>query len=68
MPPLPHLLFIVDEFAELLTVRPDFNGLFTTIGRIGRSIGVHQLLASQRLDDGRLRGLESFLSYRLALW
>lgn len=67
LPPLPHLLVIVDEFAELLTAKPDFLDIFTATGRIGRSIGVHQLLASQRLDDGRLRGLESFLSYRLAL-
>lgn len=67
LPPLPHLLVVVDEFAELLTATPDLLDLFTTIGRIGRSIGVHQLLASQRLDDGRLRGLESFLSYRFAL-
>ena len=65
--PLPALMLIVDEFAELLTARPDFIDLFTAVGRIGRSIGVHQLLASQRLDDGQLRGLESFLSYRLAL-
>ncbi|GMA39342.1 type VII secretion protein EccCa [Mobilicoccus caccae] len=65
--PLPHLLVVVDEFAELLTATPDLLDLFTTIGRIGRSIGVHQLLASQRLDDGRLRGLEAFLSYRFAL-
>lgn len=65
--PLPHLLVVIDEFAELLAAVPDIHDLFTTIGRIGRSIGVHQLLASQRLDDGRLRGLEAFLSYRIAL-
>jgi len=33
--------------------------LFLQIGRIGRSIGVHLLLASQRLEEGRPRGLES---------
>ncbi len=33
----------------------------------GRSLGVHLLLASQRLEEGRLRGLESHLSYRIAL-
>ena len=38
-----------------------------TIGRLGRSLGLHLLLASQRLDEGRLRGLESHLSYRIAL-
>ncbi|WP_338061482.1 type VII secretion protein EccCa [Prauserella marina] len=65
--PLPALLVIVDEFSELLTARPDFIDMFVQIGRVGRSLGVHLLLASQRLDEGRLRGLESHLSYRIAL-
>jgi ESX secretion system protein EccC len=65
--PLPSLLIICDEFSELLTARPDFIDLFVQIGRIGRSIGVHLLLASQRLEEGRLRGLETHLSYRIGL-
>ncbi|MBM0233991.1 type VII secretion protein EccCa [Micromonospora sp. STR1_7] len=67
LPPLPNLMVIIDEFSELLTAKPDFIELFIAIGRIGRSIGIHQMLASQRLEEGRLRGLESFLSYRLGL-
>ena len=65
--PLPHLLVIVDEFSELLTAKPDFAELFVAIGRIGRSIGVHLLLASQKLEIGKIRGLESHLSYRISL-
>jgi len=65
--PLPSLLFIVDEFSELLTHRPDFIDMFVQIGRVGRSLGIHLLLASQKLDEGRLRGLESHLSYRIGL-
>ncbi|MGH3928441.1 MAG: type VII secretion protein EccCb, partial [Pseudonocardiaceae bacterium] len=65
--PLPNMMVIIDEFSELLTAKPDFIELFLAIGRIGRSIGVHLLLASQRLEEGKLRGLESFLSYRLGL-
>lgn len=65
--PLPHLLVVVDEFSELLVSRPDFADLFASIGRLGRSLGMHLLLASQRLDEGRLRGLESHISYRIAL-
>ncbi|HEY7201130.1 MAG TPA: type VII secretion protein EccCb [Candidatus Dormibacteraeota bacterium] len=65
--PMPFLLIIVDEFGELLASRPDFIELFVAIGRVGRSLGIHLLLASQRLDEGRLRGLESHLSYRIAL-
>ena len=67
MPPLPALLVVVDEFSELLAQRPELVDLLGTIGRLGRSLGLHLLLASQRLDEGRLRGLESHLSYRIAL-
>ncbi|GJF34383.1 type VII secretion protein EccC [Kitasatospora sp. NE20-6] len=65
--PLPSLLMIIDEFSELLTAKPDFIDLFIQIGRIGRSLGMHMLLASQRLEEGKLRGLDTFLSYRLGL-
>jgi S-DNA-T family DNA segregation ATPase FtsK/SpoIIIE len=65
--PLPYLLIVVDEFGELLSQRNDFIDLFVQIGRVGRSLGMHLLLATQRLDEGRLRGLESHLSYRICL-
>lgn len=65
--PLPYLFVIVDEFGELLSQRPDFIELFVQIGRVGRSLGMHLLLATQRLEEGRLRGLESHLSYRICL-
>ncbi|HTC69559.1 MAG TPA: type VII secretion protein EccCb, partial [Acidothermaceae bacterium] len=67
LPPLPTLFIIVDEFSELLSQHPDFADVFVAIGRLGRSLGVHLLLASQRLEEGRLRGLESHLSYRICL-
>jgi S-DNA-T family DNA segregation ATPase FtsK/SpoIIIE len=67
LPPLPSLWVVVDEFSELLAQKPDFSELFVQIGRLGRSLGVHLLLASQRIDEGRLRGLESHLSYRIGL-
>jgi S-DNA-T family DNA segregation ATPase FtsK/SpoIIIE len=65
--PLPSLLIVIDEFSELLTARPEFTELFVMIGRLGRSLAVHLLLASQRLEEGRLRGLDSHLSYRIGL-
>ncbi|QUR66478.1 type VII secretion protein EccCa [Mycobacterium spongiae] len=64
---LPTLFIVVDEFSELLSQHPDFADMFVAIGRLGRSLGMHLLLASQRLDDGRLRGLEAHLSYRIGL-
>ncbi|MEI4281356.1 type VII secretion protein EccCa [Klenkia terrae] len=65
--PLPSLLIVCDEFSELLSAKPDFIDMFVQIGRVGRSLGVHLLLASQRLEEGRLRGLDTHLSYRIAL-
>ncbi len=65
--PLPYLLIIIDEFAELIANRPDFLDLFVSIGRVGRSLGMHLLLATQRLEEGRLKGLETYLSYRICL-
>lgn len=67
MVPMPHLFLIIDEFGELLTANPDFVDLLLTIGRIGRSIGVHLLLSSQRIEGGKLRGLDTYLSYRICL-
>jgi S-DNA-T family DNA segregation ATPase FtsK/SpoIIIE len=65
--PLPYLLIIVDEFSELLSGRPEFVDLFVQIGRVGRSLGMHLLMATQRLEEGKLRGLDSHLSYRICL-
>jgi DNA segregation ATPase FtsK/SpoIIIE, S-DNA-T family len=65
--PLPQLLVVVDEFGELLAARPELLDLFIAIGRVGRSLGMHLLLASQRLDEGRLRGLDSHLRFRICL-
>jgi len=65
--PLPSLFLVVDEFSELLASKPEFMDLFVSIGRLGRSLGVHLLLASQRLDEGRIHRVEGHLSYRIAL-
>ena len=67
LPPLPSLVVVVDEFSELITQQESFVELFVQIGRLGRSLGLHLLLASQRLDEGKIRGLEAHLSYRIAL-
>uniref|UniRef100_UPI0021C082A0 type VII secretion protein EccCa n=1 Tax=Frankia tisae TaxID=2950104 RepID=UPI0021C082A0 len=65
--PLPTLFVVVDEFSELIAAHTDFIELFVMIGRLGRSLAVHLLLASQRLDDGRIHQLEGHLSYRISL-
>ncbi|MEO9140090.1 MAG: type VII secretion protein EccCa [Jatrophihabitans sp.] len=65
--PLPSLLIVCDEFSEMLSQKPEFAELFVAIGRLGRSLSMHLLLASQRLEEGKLRGLDSHLSYRIGL-
>jgi DNA segregation ATPase FtsK/SpoIIIE, S-DNA-T family len=67
LPLLPSLFVVIDEFSELLSARPEFIEIFVMIGRVGRSLGVHLLLASQRLEEGKLRGLDTQLSYRIGL-
>ncbi|MBS4728058.1 type VII secretion protein EccCa [Mycobacterium sp. SM1] len=69
LPPLPTLFVVVDEFAELLANHPDFIGLFDRICRVGRSLRVHLLLATQSLNTGgtRIDKLEPNLTYRIAL-
>ncbi|WP_053354111.1 type VII secretion protein EccCa [Leucobacter musarum] len=67
LPPLPALLIVADEFSELLSAKPEFIESFVAIGRLGRSLHVHLLLASQRLEESRLKGLDTHLSYRIGL-
>jgi S-DNA-T family DNA segregation ATPase FtsK/SpoIIIE len=65
--PLPRLLVVVDEYAELIEESPETLEVLTSLGRLGRSLGIHLLLSSQRLDDGRLRGLDAHLRLRVCL-
>lgn len=46
--PLPHLILIVDEFAELKSDQPEFMKELISTARIGRSLGVHMILATQK--------------------
>lgn len=46
--PLPHLIIIVDEFAELKAEYPDFMKEIVSAARIGRTLGIHLILATQK--------------------
>ena len=45
---IPHLFIICDEFAELKSQQPDFMDSLISTARIGRSLGVHLILATQK--------------------
>lgn len=46
--PISHLFIISDEFAELKDQRPEFMDQLISTARIGRSLGVHLILATQK--------------------
>lgn len=46
--PIPHLFLISDEFAELKKEQPDFMTELVSTARIGRSLGIHLILATQK--------------------
>ena len=46
--PIPHLFIISDEFAELKSQQPEFMDNLISVARIGRSLGVHLILATQK--------------------
>ena len=46
--PIPHLFIISDEFAELKKEQPEFMKELVSAARIGRSLGVHLILATQK--------------------
>jgi S-DNA-T family DNA segregation ATPase FtsK/SpoIIIE len=48
LPPVPRLIIIVDEFAELATQQPDFLDGLVSLARIGRSLGMHLILSTQQ--------------------
>ena len=55
MHPLPHLILIIDEFAELKADQPEFMKEVISAARVGRSLGIHLILATQKpagvIDD-----------------
>ncbi len=46
--PMPHLIMIADEFAELKAEQPEFMKELVSTARVGRSLGVHLILATQK--------------------
>lgn len=65
--PIPHLVLIVDEFAELRAEQPDFMKELVSAARIGRSLGVHLILATQKPNGQVDDQISSNSRFRLCL-
>ena len=46
--PLPHLIIVIDEFAQLKSQHPEFMAKLIDIAQVGRSLGIHLILATQK--------------------
>ena len=65
--PLPHLFVISDEFAELKAQEPDFMDNLVSTARIGRSLGVHLILATQKPSGVVNDQISSNAKFRICL-
>lgn len=45
---MPHLFIVVDEFAELKREEPEFMKELVSVAQVGRSLGIHLILATQK--------------------
>lgn len=65
--PLPHLLIIIDEFAELKTSEPDFMQELISVSQVGRSLGIHLILACQKPSGTVNDNIRANSKFRLCL-
>lgn len=65
--PIPHLLIVIDEFAELKKEEPEFMRELISVAQVGRSLGVHLILATQKPSGTVDDNIWSNSKFRLCL-
>ncbi|MDM2164739.1 FtsK/SpoIIIE domain-containing protein [Mycobacteroides abscessus] len=65
LPPFPYLLVMFDELAEAKSQYPLLVNFLTVVGRLGRSLGIHLDVLSQKLDPAALGAIATHLAGRL---
>ncbi len=65
--PVPHMFIIIDEFAELKREEPDFMHELISVAQVGRSLGVHLILATQKPSGTVDDNIWSNSKFRLCL-
>ena len=65
--PLPHLLIIIDEFAELKRERREFMQELISIAQVGRSLGIHLILSTQKPSTSVDENIWSNTKFKLCL-
>lgn len=64
---LPHLIIIIDEFAELKSEQPEFMAKLVSAARVGRSLGLHLILATQKPSGSVSPEIEANTNFRICL-
>ena len=64
--PYPHLFIIIDEYAEMIVDKPEFTEELDRITRVGRSLGISLILASQK-PIGVSDQMRANIKFRLCL-
>lgn len=65
--PLPHIVIVSDEFAELKKEQPEFMKELVSVARIGRSLGIHLILATQKPGGVVNEQIDSNTNWRICL-
>ncbi len=65
--PVPHLFIVIDEFAELKREEPEFMRELISVAQVGRSLGVHLILATQKPSGTVDDNIWSNSKFRLCL-
>ncbi len=65
--PIPHLFIIIDEFAELKNEEPEFMKELISVAQVGRSLGVHLILATQKPSGNVDNNIWSNSKFRICL-
>ncbi len=65
--PIPHMFIIIDEFAELKREQPEFMRELISVAQVGRSLGVHLILATQKPSGTVDDNIWSNTKFRLCL-
>lgn len=68
LPPMPRLVVVLDEFAEVVDEIPDFIPELVRVGRTGGAYGIHLVLATQRPSSGVVSSdIKANITTRIAL-
>jgi S-DNA-T family DNA segregation ATPase FtsK/SpoIIIE len=67
MEKLSHLVVVIDEFAELKADQPDFMASMVKAARVGRSAGIHLILATQTPSGSVSDEIKANTNFRICL-